>query len=103
MFLCMSLRPPSSTLFPYTTLFRSLARAFRWHYGCTVGEYIRQRRVEFACHRLTGPDDRLSVIAFDAGFADQSHLTNTFRRLVGMTPGAFRTRFQSPSGTRARR
>jgi len=80
-----------------------LARAFRWHYGCTVGEYIRQRRVEFACHRLTGPDDRLSVIAFDAGFADQSHLTNTFRRLVGMTPGAFRTRFQSPSGTRARR
>src|SRR3989454_9043042 len=61
-------RPPRSTLFPYTTLFRSvhrvhLARAFRWHYGCTVGEYIRQRRVEFVCHRLTGPDDRLSVIA----------------------------------------
>src|SRR6266852_8489469 len=36
-----------------------LARAFRWHYRCTVGEYIRQRRGEFVCHRLTGPDDRL--------------------------------------------
>jgi AraC family transcriptional regulator len=81
-----------------------LARAFRRHYKCTVGDYIRQRRVEYACHRLTGhDDDRLSVIAFDAGFADQSHLTNTFRRLVGMTPGAFRTRLQSLSRTSAPR
>jgi AraC family transcriptional regulator len=71
-----------------------VARAFRQHYGCTAGDYIRQRRVEFACHRLIGSDDRLSDVAFDAGFADQSHLTNTFRRLVGLTPGAFRARFR---------
>ncbi len=70
-----------------------LARAFRRHYRCTVGQYIRQRRVEFASHRLTASRDRLSDVAFDAGFADQSHLTNTFRRLVGMTPAAFRSRF----------
>ncbi len=73
-----------------------LARAFRWHYRCTVGQYIRQRRVEFASHRLTASGDRLSSIAFDAGFADQSHLTNTFRRLVGMTPAAFRSCFSPP-------
>lgn len=66
-----------------------LARAFRRHYGCTVGEYIRQLRVEFACHRLRASEAPLSEIAFDAGFADQSHFTNTFRRLVGVTPGAF--------------
>lgn len=70
-----------------------LARAFRRHYGCTVGEYVRQRRVEFASQRLVASRDRLSEIAFDGGFADQSHLTNTFRRLVGMTPAAFRARF----------
>jgi AraC-like DNA-binding protein len=28
-----------------------------------------------------------------AGFADQSHFANTFRHLVAMTPGAFRSRF----------
>ncbi len=39
--------------------------------------------------------ERLSDIAFDAGFADQSHFTNTFRRLVGMTPAAFRRRFST--------
>ncbi|MPZ32993.1 MAG: helix-turn-helix domain-containing protein [Rhodospirillales bacterium] len=70
-----------------------LAREFRRRFGCTVGHYIRQRRVEFACHRLTASRDPLSEIAFDAGFADQSHFTKTFRRLVGMTPGLFRTRF----------
>lgn len=79
-----------------------LARAFRWHYGCTVGDYIRRRRVEFASHRLSATPMPLSAIAFDAGFADQSHFTNTFRRLVGMTPAAFRARFH-PERRAARR
>jgi AraC-like DNA-binding protein len=69
-----------------------LAREFRRRFGCTLGHYIRQRRVEFACYRLTSSDDPLSAIAFDAGFADQSHFTNTFRSLVGTTPGHFRAR-----------
>ncbi len=79
-----------------------LARAFRQHYRCTIGDYVRRRRVEFASHRLTASDERLSDIAFDAGFADQSHFTNTFRRLVGITPAAFRSRF-SPRRALARR
>jgi AraC family transcriptional regulator len=70
-----------------------LAREFRRYFRCTVGHYIRQQRVAFACHRLTASRDPLPEIALDAGFADQSHFTNTFRRLVGMTPGAFRARF----------
>lgn len=70
-----------------------LAREFRQRFGCTVGHYIRQRRIEFACHRLRVSEGPLADVAFDAGFADQSHFTNTFRRLVGMSPGAFRTRF----------
>lgn len=70
-----------------------LAREFRRCFGCTVGQYIRQRRVEFTCHRLTSSPDSLSMVAFEAGFADQSHMTNTFRKMVGITPGAFRARF----------
>jgi AraC family transcriptional regulator len=73
-----------------------LAREFPRRFGCTVGHYIRQRRVEFGCHRLTSSRDPLAEIAFNAGFADQSHFTNTFRHLVGMAPGAFRTRFFAP-------
>ncbi len=72
-----------------------LAREFRRRFGCTTGHYIRQRRIEFACHRLAGSREPLSVIAFDAGFSDQSHFTNVFRQLIGTTPGAFRTRFSA--------
>jgi AraC family transcriptional regulator len=74
-----------------------VAREFRRRFGCTVGHYIRQRRVEFACHRLTTSDDPLSEIALDAGFADQSHFTNTFRFLSGLTPGRFRARLRRPA------
>jgi AraC family transcriptional regulator len=76
-----------------------LAREFRHSCGCTVGHYIRQRRVEFACHRLAASPDSLARIAFDAGFADQSHFTNTFRRLVGVSPGVFRGRFGTVRGS----
>jgi AraC family transcriptional regulator len=72
-----------------------LAREFRRRFGCTPGQYIRQRRIEFACHRLAASREPLSVVAFDAGFADQSHFTNTFRQIVGATPGAFRARFSA--------
>ena len=71
----------------------NLAKAFRQHYSCTVGAYTRQRRVEFACHQLLSSEQPLSDIALSAGFGDQSHLTNVFRRLVGAPPGAFRRRF----------
>lgn len=70
-----------------------LARTFRERYGCTVGSYVRQRRVEFAARELISGTTPLSGIALAAGFSDQSHLTNTFRRLVGTTPGAFRRRY----------
>src|SRR6185312_13324665 len=47
-----------------------LARTFRSHIGCTVGDYVRQLRVEYACQRLTASDAPLVDIAMDAGFAD---------------------------------
>ena len=67
-----------------------LARAFRACLGCTVGDYVRQLRVEYACQRLMASDATLVDIALDAGFADQSHFARTFRRLRGVTPTAFR-------------
>ncbi|HVG24977.1 MAG TPA: helix-turn-helix domain-containing protein [Thermoanaerobaculia bacterium] len=65
-----------------------LARTFRRHYGTTVGELLRERRVAYAKQRLASRAP-LSEIALDAGFADQSHFTRTFRKSTGMTPTAF--------------
>jgi AraC family transcriptional regulator len=66
-----------------------LAQAFRRRYGCTIGEYLRERRVDIASAALRGPHP-ISRIAHDTGFADHSHLTRVFRRAVGVTPTEYR-------------
>jgi AraC family transcriptional regulator len=71
-----------------------LAQAFRKVCGCTIGEYVRRLRIEFACRELTDPNRTISEIAAAAGFFDQSHFTRTFKRLVGVTPAEFRKHFR---------
>jgi AraC family transcriptional regulator len=66
-------------------------REFRRHFGCTVGEYIQGLRVEFACRRISSSDASLSEIALEAGFADQSHFSRTFKHLVGVTPAHYKS------------
>ncbi len=68
----------------------TLARAFRRTFGCTVGEYLRRLRIDRAAEQLTGGDAPLAEIALAAGFADQSHFSNVFRRRTGRSPSAFR-------------
>jgi AraC family transcriptional regulator len=67
-----------------------LLRAFRARQGCSPGEFVRRRRVAFACRRLSDTRDPLAVIALAAGFSDQSHFCRTFRREMGITPAAYR-------------
>jgi AraC family transcriptional regulator len=68
----------------------TLARAFRRTFGCTVGEYLRRLRIERAAERLAAGSETLAEIALAAGFADQSHFSNVFRRRLGMSPSAYR-------------
>lgn len=68
-----------------------LARTFRDHYGMPVTRYARQVRVQTALSLLARKDMPLSHVAFQTGFADQSHLTRAVRAEAGQTPGAIRT------------
>jgi AraC-like DNA-binding protein len=69
---------------PPVRLFRAFERAM----GMSPHRYQRQARVRFACGliRLGHP---LASVAAAAGFADQPHLTRSFRRTMGVTPGAY--------------
>lgn len=67
-----------------------LARVFRRKYGCTIGEYVRRLRVEFARGQISTTDSPLCEIALAAGFSDQSHLNKTFKSLFGSTPSEYR-------------
>jgi AraC family transcriptional regulator len=71
-----------------------LARTFRQHQGCSVGDYVRRRRLEYICGQLKSSDMALGEIALAAGFADQSHFTKAFKRERGMTPAEYRRRFR---------
>lgn len=67
-----------------------LAKVFRQHFNCTLGEYIRQLRLDYAEKELLKTDKCLCEIALAAGFYDQSHFTNAFKLKFGVTPTEFR-------------
>jgi len=67
-----------------------LAQVFRKHRQCTVGEYVRKLRLEFACRQLATSSIPLSDIALTCGFSDQSHFTRIFKSQTGITPSQFR-------------
>ena len=64
-------------------------RVFRRETGATPHLYVLQRRLARA-RRLLEAGEALAAVADATGFADQSHLTNRFRRTYGVTPAVFR-------------
>ncbi len=65
-----------------------VVRSFAKAAGLTPHAYIVQRRVELVRHLIAG-GAALADAAAAAGFADQSHMTRTFVKRYGYSPGAF--------------
>ena len=67
------------------------AKLFKRSTGSSPHQYILHLRLKRAKWLLRKTETSLSEVALQAGFADQSHLTNVFRRFIGVTPSKFRT------------
>ncbi|NJK54130.1 MAG: helix-turn-helix transcriptional regulator [Leptolyngbyaceae cyanobacterium SU_3_3] len=65
------------------TYFASL---FKQAIGIAPHQYVIQQRVEQAKLMLSKTDLAIADIALQVGFSSQSHLTQQFKRLTGMTP-----------------
>jgi AraC family transcriptional regulator len=65
------------------TYFASL---FKQSMGIAPHQYVIQQRVEQAKFLLSKTDLAIADIASKVGFSSQSHLTQQFKRLTGMTP-----------------
>lgn len=70
-----------------------LIRSFRTEVGMPPYAWLAQHRVS-AARALLERGCRPAEAAALTGFADQAHLTRWFRRVVGVTPGAYRNSVQ---------
>ena len=84
-------------------------RTFKASFGCTPRQYVNRSRIARAQNLMIMSGDPLSQIAVESGFADQSHFSNCFRKVVGERPTAWRARLgqeraslrPTPSGEKA--
>jgi AraC-like DNA-binding protein len=65
-----------------------LVRRFREQTGMTPHAFQTNLRIEHARGMLSS-GEAIARVAAACGFADQPHLTRTFKRAVGVTPGRF--------------
>jgi AraC family transcriptional regulator len=65
-------------------------RAFHQQTGVTPHRHVVLRRLEHGIALLKKPGKSVAEVADDAGFATPAHFIATFRRTMGVTPGAFR-------------
>lgn len=66
------------------------ARLFRQTTGKSPHQFVLHQRIERAKMLLQTTALPLAQIAVETGFASQSHLTQTFKRHLGLTPAAYR-------------
>lgn len=67
-----------------------LSRDFPKYFQCTLGSYIRKLKIQKSLILLSKKNISLSSIAFESGFADQSHFIRCFKDIVGVTPFTYR-------------
>jgi AraC family transcriptional regulator len=66
------------------------ASAFKQAIEISPRQYVIQQRVEQAKLMLSKTDLAIADIALQVGFSSQSHLTQQFKRLTGVTPKQIR-------------
>lgn len=80
---------------------RALQRRFQAA-GSSLSECLIGARLDYVCQRLmaqetAGTSDRISTIAFDAGFNDLSYFNRQFRARYRVPPGEYRLHAATPS------
>lgn len=68
----------------------TISRYFPKYFGCSLGDYMRKLKVERALFYLQHTPKNLTEIAYDCGFADQSHFIRVFKTYTGFTPKEFK-------------
>lgn len=65
-------------------------RKFKNRFGLTPLQFLANRRVEAAKHKLRTTGDSLVEVSMACGFASQSHFNTVFKKVTGTTPSVYR-------------
>jgi AraC family transcriptional regulator len=82
---------------------RYFCGAFKQATGRPPHQFQIERRIERAKSLLNDSNLPLIDVALTVGFSSQSHLSDYFRRTVGVTPARYRSEMQKGKGLAARR
>lgn len=69
---------------------RTLETAFKGCKGCTIADYIKQRRLALAAAALANTDQPVQQLAQSLGFGSAARFAQDFRARYGMPPSAWR-------------
>ena len=64
--------------------------------GLTPIGYVQRLRIEDAKRRLERTEASVDEISWRVGYEDAAFFRRLFKRVTGLTPGAYRKRFQVP-------
>ncbi len=67
-----------------------LSREFNRQVGCSITDYVRQRRIEIAGRWLLHTTKSISEIGSQLHFSSPSYFALCFKRVMGMTPSQYR-------------
>ncbi len=69
----------------------TLERRFRLHLGRPIAAEIRRLRLERAKREIIDTEEPLKIIARQVGFASEATMNAVFRRVMGVSPGEYRS------------
>lgn len=71
-----------------------LYKLFKDYFGCTVADYIKKTRLDYACGMLKDTGFKISVIAAESGISDYNYFTKLFKKEFNITPVKYRKSVQ---------
>ena len=82
---------------------RTFKRRFTRATGYAPIAYVQHVRVEEAKRRLERTNEPVDDISYAVGYEDPASFRRLFKRITGVTPGAYRRKLQLPAFARRRR
>jgi AraC-like DNA-binding protein len=66
-------------------------RLFKRELGISPNDYIIGEKINKAKEMLLNPSAKISAISYELGFSDANYFIRAFKKIVGITPGAFQS------------